>query len=108
MRGDEATPAADLWALSLVVYEAIAGHSPFAGDNPDWILYRISRGDIPELLTLAPHAPAAASAFLRDCLDLDLRRRPASVREWRRNAQATLSALEGAAPAREPPPPATA
>ncbi len=103
-RGEEPTPAADLWALSLVVYEAIAGRSPFGGDTPELMLLRISRADLPYLGDAAPTAPRTAADFLRECLDHDLRRRPGSAREWSRRAQAALSALADRPAASEPVP----
>jgi len=93
-RGEPATPAAPadaLWALTLVMYEAIAGHSPLAGATPHWMLHWLARADIPALGDVVP--AAAGAVFLAGCLRLDARRRPASAREWNRRTRAALPAL---------------
>jgi eukaryotic-like serine/threonine-protein kinase len=33
-RGEEATPASDVYSLAIVGYEMLSGHTPFAGDSP--------------------------------------------------------------------------
>ncbi len=104
IRGEAPAPAADLWALSMVVYEVIAGRSPVAGLSPALALLRLSRGDIPPLAELALDAPRDAESFLGECLDVDARRRPNSARDWARRARATLLSLHAAPPLLEPVP----
>ncbi len=45
-RGEQATPAADVWALGVVVYEMLVGRRPFPGDEPDTVIYSV-RNDEP-------------------------------------------------------------
>ena len=41
-------PAFDLWALAVVMYEAIAGQRPFQGRDSDEVFRRVSEGAFPD------------------------------------------------------------
>ena len=40
-RGDTATPASDLWAIGVLLYEMLAGRPPFSGTNISSVLYQV-------------------------------------------------------------------
>jgi serine/threonine-protein kinase len=68
-RGDEVDARADVFALGVVLYEAIAGNNPFVGRQPLETLARVRDGDVPPLpRNLAPAALAdvVARATARD------------------------------------------
>lgn len=87
-RGEAPDTALDLWALCMVLYEALAGVHPFAGDTPHWAMVRIAEADVPDLRELRPDAPAAAAELLRAALHADRRRRPSSAKELGRQIAA--------------------
>jgi eukaryotic-like serine/threonine-protein kinase len=68
------TPAVDIWALGVILYEAATGRAPFANFND---------GRLPQLFESPP--PAAVSPALDDliarCLERDPGKRPASMAE---------------------------
>ncbi len=89
IRAEPPDPSFDLWALALVLYEAIAGRHPFARASLFEALGQIARADVPDVRTFAPACPPALAAFLAGALAPDRTRRPASAREFR----ATLERL---------------
>lgn len=79
--GERPGAASDLWALCLVLYEAVAGRHPFAAASLHETLSRVRRAEIPDLRVLAPQAPAPLAEFFHGALAVDRRRRPTSARE---------------------------
>jgi serine/threonine-protein kinase len=72
------TPAADIWALGVVLYEAATGQLPF-GNFADGRLPQLFDTP-PRAATLAPISPALDDLIAR-CLDRDPGQRPASMAE---------------------------
>ena len=71
-------PSFDLWALALVLYEAIVGRHPFAGGDRRAVLAAVERADVPDVREYRPTCPAGLAALLRDALSRDIVRRPAT------------------------------
>jgi serine/threonine protein kinase len=65
LEGGGAGPAQDTWALSLVLYESIAGCNPFRGQTLRTTVDNIRRCVLPDIRHYAPNAPPAVAAFLR-------------------------------------------
>ena len=72
-------PSFDLWGLALVLYEAIAGRHPFAGDNVRTVLAAAERAGVPDIRDYRPTCPVGLAAFLRDALSPNITRRPESA-----------------------------
>jgi serine/threonine protein kinase len=73
----------DLWALAMVVFEAIAGRHPMRAPALVDVLTRIATAELPDLRAVRPGCPEAVADFLRAALHRDPRRRPGSARELR-------------------------
>ena len=104
-RGEPASPAGDVWALGVVLHEALAGRRPFAAPNLPALLHAICEEDPPRLADLRPGLPPALADLVARCLSRDPADRPAAA-----EAARTLAELEAGELARtaasHPPAPA--
>jgi serine/threonine-protein kinase len=71
----------DIWAIGLLMFELLAGRSPFYGLNAAQICLKISRGPMPTIADVLPHVPFDLARVLQGCLSLDPARRPQSAAE---------------------------
>lgn len=77
--GAKVTPATDVYALGLIVYEMIAGCRPFPTESIIRSAVRRAMEPPPSLRNAAPAAPAHWDATLRAALDNVAERRPQSA-----------------------------
>jgi hypothetical protein len=74
--GENPAPSFDLWALAVVLFEALAGRRPFDGKDPHAVLAEIVRGVAPDVRVSEPLVPAPLAEFLTRALSRDLAGRP--------------------------------
>jgi eukaryotic-like serine/threonine-protein kinase len=79
LQGEEATPAADVWAVGVVLWEALAGEHPFWGGDLVDTSQSIKRG-APPLEALRPDLPDHVLATVASALVAAPQRRPAAGR----------------------------
>lgn len=90
VRGEAPTVAVDLWGLSVVLWEALAGRRAFVGRTVEELMQRIVRGRRPR--PLRPLAPALIALFA-DLLAVDPQRRPGTAAEMAARLQVAADAL---------------
>jgi hypothetical protein len=67
-RGEPLSPAADVWAAGIVLWEMLAGAHPFAGGSVLEQLAAVLRDPVPPIEVARPDAPQAISRVLGACL----------------------------------------
>ena len=79
LEGEPAGGAADVWAVGVMLWEALAGWHPFAATSPVETARRIAAG-APRLATERPDLPREVSATVDSMLSVEPRRRPPAKR----------------------------
>jgi hypothetical protein len=91
--GAEPDQSWDLWALSLLLFEAVAGQHPFAAPTIPQVFERIRHAQI-DIRDFCADCPPALVAFFRSALARDRARRPASAAELRKWLQQLRTDLQ--------------
>jgi pimeloyl-ACP methyl ester carboxylesterase len=99
VRGDAVDARADLFALGVVLHEALAGRRPFEGASAFAVLHAILHEEPEPLAALRPEAPAPLARLVRRCLAKDAERRAQTAKEVRNELDEIARELE-LAPAR--------
>jgi serine/threonine protein kinase len=81
LAGHIATPASDLYAMGVLLFEALAGRPPFQGDTPLALVESISRGVSDPLGQLRPDVAPAVVAVIERAMRQDPEQRFASAAE---------------------------
>jgi eukaryotic-like serine/threonine-protein kinase len=91
--GREATGAADVWAVGVILWEALAGRHPFSCGSPLDTAQRIRSG-APPLTSRRPDLPTRLCAAVDGMLALDPKRRPRPERAAAALRRATADSEE--------------
>ena len=78
LAGEEASFAADVWAVGVVLWEALAGYHPFWASSPIETARRIEVGP-PPLESVRPDLPAQLTEAVARATAVDPARRPSAV-----------------------------
>jgi eukaryotic-like serine/threonine-protein kinase len=79
-RGDSAiTPAADLYAFGVILYEMLTGSVPIRADNYNQLMYRVMIGDYARPRERRPDLPEALERIILQSMALEPEHRPASA-----------------------------
>jgi hypothetical protein len=97
LEGWEIGPAVDVYALSVVLFEALSGERARAGRTPMEIAHSIATEGPPDLRAVAPWAPAAAAAALMRGMARSPDERPGSAGEVAEQVATSLERDEGPA-----------
>lgn len=82
-QGGQPDPRSDIYSLGIVMYEMIAGRTPFFGDNAVGVAYQQVHNSPPPLHEFAPDVPNAFEAIVAKCLAKSPQRRYTNAIELR-------------------------
>jgi serine/threonine protein kinase len=89
--GHDATPAADLYALGVLLYELLAGRPPFAADSQMALAMAHVHGRPVPLREAAPAVPPALAAACEQALAKDPAARPPSAANFAARLRSSLT-----------------
>lgn len=95
LRGEELTPASDLFAVGVVLYEALTGQVPYRGETPEEVATAHRRGEVTSPSELAPEVGPGLAAAVLEALEREPEKRFASA-EAMRNALRAAHRADGA------------
>jgi eukaryotic-like serine/threonine-protein kinase len=90
LEGRNVGPAADIYALAAIAFEALSGKKPREGTTPVEIAHRIATEGPPDLREAWPNAPRAAAETLQRAMALDPADRPESAGQFARELAEAL------------------
>jgi serine/threonine-protein kinase len=90
-RGDELTPATDLFCLGLCLFELAAGRHPFFAESAQEVLVAIREAATPPLLRWRPDFPPALAEIVAALLAKEPAARPSAEEAFQRLQQLALA-----------------
>jgi len=83
-------PAADVYSLAVVAFEALTGRPPHRAEGPRELLDQVLHEPPPDLIEERPQAPVKLGRVLQEGMDPDPKRRQASAGDLVRDLEAAL------------------
>jgi len=84
-------PAADVYSLAVLAFEALTGRPPHRAESPRELLDQVLHEPPPDLIEEWPQAPVKLGRVLKEGMDPDPKRRPASAGDFVRGLDAALA-----------------
>jgi serine/threonine-protein kinase len=85
----------DIFSFGCLLYEAVTGQKPFAGDSVVDTLYKIIHDPPPAIADSNPNAPAALQRVIRRCLTKEPEKRYQTIRDTANDLEEVIEELKG-------------
>src|SRR5689334_4325944 len=80
-RGRPVDARSDIWSLGVVIYELVAGRTPFEGETSTDVIVAITQKEPPPLARFAPNVPAELEWIIMKALRKDREERYQTIKE---------------------------
>ena len=80
-RGKPVDARSDIWSLGVVIYEMVAGRTPFSGETSTDVIVAITQKEPPPLARFAPSVPAELDWIVNKALRKDREERYQTIKE---------------------------
>jgi CheY-like chemotaxis protein len=95
LRGEEVTPAADVYGVGATLFEILTGHLPYGHPYDDTYYDRQFAGEAPDIRQYIPDIDPAVSKLIQRCLRVDPKRRYVDGNELAVALETVLAKLPG-------------
>ncbi|HTG95135.1 MAG TPA: protein kinase [Pyrinomonadaceae bacterium] len=85
----------DIFSFGCVLYEAVTGRKPFAGDSVVDTLHKIIHDPAPAIADGNPNAPAELQRIIRRCLTKEPEKRYQTIRDTANDLEEVIEELKG-------------